>query len=150
MSLADLSLGLLRRGQFVRVWNTIQDFDTAYKLDEPEMDGRRLGPLLRRTRLWLWTSMVSNALVWTTINQLGMLAFQERYFINIGYMLTYVSSCVAVFKCCGVVYLLGQRFGHLNDLVRQQIQLIQQQELTRIEIPMVRATVKVRGTYRLL
>lgn len=148
VSLADLSLGILRRGRFVHVWNAIQDFDSAHKLDEPDPEtGQRLGPLLRRTKRWLWTGMVASVLVWTTINQLGMRAFNEPYLKNVGYLLTYISTCVAVFKVCGIVYLLGQRFGYLNGLVREQIQRIQeqQQQQREQEVPMARAIVKVSG-----
>ena len=52
-----------------------------------------------------------------------MLAFNEPYLQNVGYLLTYAGSCVGVLKFCGLIYLLGQRFRYLNEQVDRQLEV---------------------------
>lgn len=118
----DLVLGLCWRKQFVHVWNRIQEFDESYELGKISFTSR-YSPMIENTRFWLWMALLGNFLVWFAINQLGMQAFNEPYVQNVSYMITYVGSCVAVFKFCGLLFLLGQRFAYLNKLVGKRTKL---------------------------
>ncbi|NP_001177425.1 gustatory receptor 6 [Nasonia vitripennis] len=122
VSMVDTLLCIRCRERFVHVWNSIQDFDESFQLGNVPAgrDSPRYSPILRRARFWVWTILTTNVVGWTMINQLGMHAFGEPYLQNIGYMLTYVGTCVAVLKFVGVVMLLGQRFAYLNEELARQ------------------------------
>ncbi|XP_014222192.1 putative gustatory receptor 2a [Trichogramma pretiosum] len=129
VSLVELSLCVLRRAEFAGVWNAIQAFDEAYDigLDNNKGGGDRdqqqqqHHPLLRQAKHWLWLLLFGFVLAWVSVNQTGMYAFNESYVNNIGYMLTYVGTCVAVLKFCGMAALLLQRFRHLNQLLQAKL-----------------------------
>ncbi|KAJ8680860.1 hypothetical protein QAD02_016647 [Eretmocerus hayati] len=124
VSVTELSLSVLNRKNFVHVWNSIQEFDESFRLgvvlnavEASKGQPLKYGPLVSQSRIWLWSSLVVSTIGWTAINQLGMHAFNEPYLRNVGYLLTYVGTYIAVFKFCGIVFLLGQRFAYLNRLI---------------------------------
>ena len=114
VSVVELTLCVLNRSRFSRIWNAIQDFDESFDLG---MKNGKLDPLLRQSKIWLWSLFFGSVLSWVAVNQTGMYAFGETYFRNVAYMLTYIGSCVAVLKFTGLAALLGQRFFYLNLLV---------------------------------
>lgn len=108
------------------MWNAIQDFDIAFELDDPEKKPHS------EAKLWLWSILFTSFVSWTAINQIGMWAFNETYLRNVGYMLVYVGTFVAVFKFAGMVFILGQRFAYLNaylvNLIHRAVFLQRQQQ----------------------
>lgn len=127
VSMVDLVLCMRWREQFVHVWNSIQDFDESFQFGNvassstsKEAHPTKYSPLLMRAKFWVWTILTTSVVGWTMINQLGMHAFNEPYLQNVGYMLTYVGTCVALLKFSGLILLLGQRFAYLNVILDKQ------------------------------
>ncbi|XP_070523339.1 putative gustatory receptor 28a [Cardiocondyla obscurior] len=105
--LYELILVTFTRSSFVKIWNALQDYDDYV---------RRLGYPRKemRTAIVAWVLVIVNTLIWTAINRFGMYAFMESWTYNMGYMLPYVGTSVAIYKFMAIAIFLGQRFHHLN------------------------------------
>ncbi|EFN81389.1 hypothetical protein EAI_07614 [Harpegnathos saltator] len=105
----ELVLTLFTRRNFTRIWNALQDYDEDVRqLDYPRKE--------TRTAIAAWILTIVTATVWTIVNRSGMYAFLETWSYNIGYMLSYIGTSMAVYKFVGMAYFLGQRFHHLNKI----------------------------------
>ena len=106
----DILITMLTRNKFVKVWNIIQDFDNQTSdLGFPQTN--------EKTKFWVWIAVILNSLTWLWINQTGMYAFEESFFVNFSYMFMYVGTCYSVIKFSGMIIIIGQRFKHLNKIV---------------------------------
>ncbi|XP_014476666.1 PREDICTED: uncharacterized protein LOC106745510 [Dinoponera quadriceps] len=105
----ELGLTVFMRRSFTRTWNALQDYDESVRqLGYPRKE--------TRTAIAAWILAIVTATVWTTVNRSGMYAFLETWIYNMGYMLSYVGTSIALYKFVGIAYFLGQRFHHLNTI----------------------------------
>ena len=110
--MTDMLIAIWSRNKFVKIWNTIQDFDyETNKLGFPQTD--------KKIKVWVWVVLTINILNWLWINQTGMYAFSESFFQNFSYMFIYIQTCYSVLKFCGMVAIIGLRFEHLNEVARK-------------------------------
>ncbi|XP_076674693.1 uncharacterized protein LOC143372434 [Andrena cerasifolii] len=110
----ELVATIFTRRAFTRVWNDLQDFDENLSaLGYPRKE-RRIGILI-------WVLMFGLAISWTVINQSGMYAFQETWMFNAAYLLTYIGTSMCVYKFCGMVIFIGQRFHQLNQIAWENL-----------------------------
>lgn len=109
VAMYELGLAAFTRCSFTKIWNALQDYDE---------DVRQLGypRRERRTAIVAWILAVAIAAIWIAINRIGMYAFFETWTYNMGYLLLYIGSSMALFKFVGMVFFLGQRFHHLNAM----------------------------------
>ncbi|KAJ8664845.1 hypothetical protein QAD02_006507 [Eretmocerus hayati] len=121
---------IINRKKFVIVWNGIMSFDESFELGKvtnPIGVTKEKPPIyreeMRQAKNYLWCCIFVGVFGWTIVNQWGMVAFNERYLQNMSYMIVYVVHFAAVSKFCGLIFLLGQRFAHLNQRVRQQTKM---------------------------
>ncbi|XP_025270150.1 uncharacterized protein LOC105258691 isoform X2 [Camponotus floridanus] len=107
MTIYELGLVAFTRRRFTKIWNALQDYDE---------DVRQLGfpRKERQTAIVAWIVSVSITVIWIFVNRIGMYAFFETWLYNVGYMLIYIASSMALFKFVAMVFFLGQRFHHLN------------------------------------
>ncbi|XP_032666717.1 putative gustatory receptor 2a [Odontomachus brunneus] len=110
----ELGLTIFTRRSFTRIWNALQDYDE---------DVRQLGYPRKemRTAIAGWILTIVTATVWTILSFFGMYAFRETWSFNVGYMLPYIGTSIAVYKFVGMAYFLGQRFHHLNAIARKNL-----------------------------
>ncbi|KAL6427847.1 hypothetical protein ACFW04_008351 [Cataglyphis niger] len=103
----ELGLAAFRRRSFIRIWNALQDYDE---------DVRQLGypRKEKRTAIAAWFVTVIATIIWIAVNRTGMHAFDETWTNNMGYMIIYIGSSIAVYKFVAMAFFLGQRFRHLN------------------------------------
>ncbi|XP_011879612.1 PREDICTED: uncharacterized protein LOC105568507 isoform X2 [Vollenhovia emeryi] len=103
----ELGLAAFTRRSFVKIWNALQDYDEGV---------RQLGHPRKETRTAIagWILVIVSTLIWIAINRLGMYAFSEKWTSNVGYMIPYIGTSVAIYKFVAVAIFLGQRFHHLN------------------------------------
>ncbi|XP_011630763.1 gustatory receptor for sugar taste 43a-like [Pogonomyrmex barbatus] len=110
----ELSLTVFTRHSFVRIWNALQDYDKGV---------RQLG----HPRKEMWTAIVAWILVaviasiWTSVNRSGMYVFHEAWHYNMGYLLPYVGTSIAIYKFVAMAIFLGQRFRHLNAIATENL-----------------------------
>ncbi|GAB1866431.1 Gustatory receptor [Camponotus japonicus] len=107
VTMYELGLVAFTRRRFTKIWNALQDYDE---------DVRQLGfpRKERQTAIVAWILSVAIAAIWISVNRIGMYAFHETWLYNMGYLLIYVASSMALFKFVAMVFFLGQRFHHLN------------------------------------
>ncbi|XP_050458974.1 uncharacterized protein LOC126855398 isoform X2 [Cataglyphis hispanica] len=103
----ELGLTAFKRRSFIRIWNALQDYDE---------DVRQLGYPRneKQTAIAAWCVTVMATIIWIAVNRTGMHAFDETWTNNMGYMIIYVGSSIAVYKFVAMAFFLGQRFRHLN------------------------------------
>ncbi|XP_076755950.1 putative gustatory receptor 2a [Xylocopa sonorina] len=110
----ELIWTMLTRGTFTRIWNDLQNLDAKLsQLGYPRKE--------TKTVIATWSLLISQTIIWTLVNQSGMYAFNESWPFNVSYMFLYVSTAVSVFKFFGMVSFLGQRFGQLNRIARENL-----------------------------
>lgn len=112
----ELGLAIFTRRSFARIWNALQDYDE---------DVRQLGYPRKETRTAIiaWILVIVTTVIWIAINRSGMYAFLERWAYNVGYMMPYVGTSVAIYKFVATVIFLGQRFHHLNTIAIKNLPL---------------------------
>ncbi|XP_028048525.1 uncharacterized protein LOC105833673 isoform X2 [Monomorium pharaonis] len=110
----ELGLTAFMRRSFVRIWNALQDYDEEI---------RQLGHSRKeiRTAIGAWILLIVNSIIWISINRSGMYAFAESWTYNVGYMLPYIGTSVAIYKFVAVAIFLGQRFHHLNTIATKNL-----------------------------
>ncbi|KAL6439781.1 hypothetical protein ACFW04_004071 [Cataglyphis niger] len=109
VTIYELGLAAFTRRSFVKTWNTLQDYDD---------DVRQLGYPRKETQTAIvaWIVTVIMTINWIAINQIGMYAFFEAWTYNVGYLIIYIGSSIAVYKFVAMAFFLGQRFHHLNAM----------------------------------
>ncbi|XP_024882839.1 uncharacterized protein LOC112461728, partial [Temnothorax curvispinosus] len=110
----ELGLVTFTRRRFVRIWNALQDFDEEV---------RQLGYSRKETRTAVvaWILVIVTAALWISINRLGMYTFGEKWTDNMGYLMPYIVTSVAIYKFVAMAIFLGQRFHHLNTIAMQNL-----------------------------
>lgn len=105
----ELGLAMFTRCSFVKTWNALQDYDD---------DVRQLGHPRKETQtaIMAWILTVVTVTIWTAVNRSGMYAFSETWIYNMGYMLSYIGTSMALYKFVAMASFLGQRFHHLNAI----------------------------------
>lgn len=103
----ELGLAAFTRRSFTKIWNTLQDYDE---------DVRQLGfpRKERQTAIVAWIISIIITIIWIAVNRIGMYAFFETWTYNMGYLIVYIGSSLALFKFVGMALFLSQRFHHLN------------------------------------
>lgn len=110
----ELGLTAFTRRSFVRIWNALQDYDEEVRqLGHPRKE--------TRTTIGAWILVIVNAVIWIAINFSGMYAFLETWIHNVGYMLLYIGTSVAIYKFVAIAIFLGQRFHHLNTIATKNL-----------------------------
>lgn len=109
VTMYELGLTVFTRCSFTKIWNALQDYDE---------DVRQLGypRKERQTAIVAWILTVVITAIWITVNRIGMYAFAETWTYNMGYLLVYIGSSMALFKFVAMAFFLGQRFHHLNAM----------------------------------
>lgn len=112
----ELGLTIFTRRNFARIWNALQDYDE---------DVRQLGYPRKETRTAIiaWILVIVTTVIWIAINRSGMYAFLEKWAYNIGYMMPYIGTSVAIYKFVAMAIFLGQRFRHLNTIAIKNLPL---------------------------
>ncbi|KAH0952734.1 Gr5 [Eciton burchellii] len=105
----ELSLAMLTRRSFIKTWNALQDYDKTVK----QLGYSRKE---RQTAILAWILAIIIAIIWIAVNRSGMYAFAETWIYNMGYMLCYIGTSMALYKFVAVAFFLGQRFQHLNTI----------------------------------
>ncbi|XP_071560318.1 uncharacterized protein [Temnothorax nylanderi] len=110
----ELGLVTFTRRSFVRIWNALQDFDEEV---------RQLGYSRKETRTAVvaWILVIVSAALWIFINRIGMYTFGEKWTDNMGYLMPYIGTSVAIYKFVAMAIFLGQRFHHLNTIAMQNL-----------------------------
>lgn len=120
---------LYRSEKFVKVWNSLEEFDKSVGIGSSIGSKTLTNPLilffimiqgekiLRNAKIYVFLILLVDVVMWTLINQMGMTAFAESFATNFSYLLVYIVSFFANLKLAGLVYFLGQRFEFLNDLI---------------------------------
>lgn len=120
---------LYRSKKFVKVWNSLEEFDKSVGIGSSVGSEKLMNPLtlffnlirgeriLRNAKLYVFLILMAEIVMWTLINQMGMTAFAESFATNFSYLLVYIVSFFATLKLAGLLYFLGQRFEFLNDLI---------------------------------
>ncbi|XP_011493844.1 PREDICTED: uncharacterized protein LOC105359066 [Ceratosolen solmsi marchali] len=105
---SDLVLDIARRGRIVNLCNRLANFDTAL--------GIIWKPPPRILRKRLIGFIIANILIWSVIVDLSARSFKDTYLNMIRHTIIYLATAVGIFKFCGAILLLEQRFGQLNNL----------------------------------
>lgn len=110
----ELGLAIFTRQTFTRTWNALQDYDDSIRqFGFPRKE--------TQTAIYAWILTILTGIVWTLINIFGMYAFFEPWLYNIGYMLAYIGTMVAVYKFSAMALFLGHRFHHLNAVAMKSL-----------------------------
>lgn len=110
----ELVATIFTRRAFTRVWNDLQDLDEKLSaLGYPRKE-RRIG-------IFIWVLLVGLTICWIIVNQSGIYAFKETWMFNSAYMLTYIGTSMCVYKFCGMVIFIGQRFTQLNQIAWENL-----------------------------
>ncbi|XP_039311422.1 uncharacterized protein LOC105196034 [Solenopsis invicta] len=119
--LYELGLAVFTRRSFVRIWNALQDYDEEIRqLGYPRKE--------TRTAIGAWIVVIVCTVTWIAINHTGMYAFTENWTYNVGYMLLYISTSMALYKFVAVAIFLGQRFQHLNTIAKKNLPSVEGRE----------------------
>ncbi|XP_072765701.1 uncharacterized protein [Anoplolepis gracilipes] len=114
VAMYELGLAVFTRRRFTETWNALQDYDE---------DVRQLGYPRKETQTaivaWILTAAVT--LIWIAINRIGMYAFLEPWTINMGYLVPYIATAIALYKFVAMAFFLGQRFHHLNMMALKNL-----------------------------
>ncbi|RLU21153.1 ObirGr5 [Ooceraea biroi] len=107
--ICELTLTMFTRHSFVKIWNALQDYDESVRqLGHPRKE--------MQTAVVAWILTIITAIIWIGVNQSGMYAFSEMWIYNVGYMLSYIGTLMALYKFVAMAFFLGQRFHHLNTI----------------------------------
>ncbi|XP_020288308.1 uncharacterized protein LOC109856935 [Pseudomyrmex gracilis] len=110
----ELGLVMLTRRKFVSTWNALQDYDESVRqLGYPRKE--------TRTAIVAWMLAIVITIIWVVVNRSGMYAFFETWSYNMGYLLPYVGTSIALYKFVGMAFFLGQRFHHLNTIAMKTL-----------------------------
>lgn len=109
VAMYELGVAVFRRRNFTRAWNALQDYDE---------DVRQLGYPRKETQtvIGAWIITAITAAIWTAVNRIGMYAFAEPWTYNMGYLVIYIGTSIAVYKFVAMAFFLGQRFHHLKTI----------------------------------
>ncbi|XP_012228434.1 gustatory receptor 68a-like [Linepithema humile] len=121
----ELGLAVFTRHSFTKTWNALQDYDDSVRqLGFPRKE--------TQTAIYAWILTILTTAVWTLVNRSGMYAFLESWLENMGYMLSYIGTSMAVFKFAAVILFLGQRFHHLNTIAMRNLPSMSAGESTTV------------------
>ncbi|XP_017789325.1 PREDICTED: putative gustatory receptor 2a [Habropoda laboriosa] len=114
VAMYELVSTVFTRRVFSRIWNALQDSDERMsQLGYPRKE--------TKTKIAMWTLLISQIIVWTVVNQSGMYALMEAWFFNVSYICVYLGTAIPVYKFFGMTSFLGQRFHQLNQIARENL-----------------------------
>ncbi|KAJ8680859.1 hypothetical protein QAD02_016646 [Eretmocerus hayati] len=120
----ELVRSITTRQRLIELWDSIQVFDESLQLllEYDKTPSKRGFPesqvyksMIIQFQRCLWEIFAISTIGWTFVNVSGMMAFDEPYLHNIGYMTPYVFTFIAALKFCGLAYLISQRLDRLVD-----------------------------------
>ncbi|KAJ8680959.1 hypothetical protein QAD02_016746 [Eretmocerus hayati] len=117
--LVELIMGVIRHNSIISVWAAILDFDQSFSLITIGGKKRKSvkDMLIDEFKLHLWTTAFASIVGWIFVSGASITVHHDVIVNHFTYMVPYYGTYIAVFKFCGLAFLIGQRFKYLNESI---------------------------------
>ncbi|KAJ8680962.1 hypothetical protein QAD02_016749 [Eretmocerus hayati] len=116
--LAELVMSVIRHKAIICIWISVLAFDQPFSLiktGRTECWGTE-DSLVDEIQFYLWSTAFISIIGWSSVS-IASITNDGVILDHFIYMLPYYGTYVAVFKFCGLAFLIGQRFKYLNEII---------------------------------